>query len=313
MRSVVLSCLIACSGSVKVPFVPSAPETEAGSTGEVEAAVPSLGAEVGPMASTNPLMPPAASGLPICPAHALYCDSFETDTLDTNTWEMVGDGKGISIDATTGYDGSRALHAKIGSAYGVSGVQMVHLFKGIATPDDRLYMRLYLRLGALDLPGNHANFVSFYSSDFVASDWTHYARLSIGSNYGHFSVNLNSKGHLDAALRWKEDGQSLHAEEWICLEMMGFGDHQTPNDAEHLQEEIRIWMNGVEIDAMHASDTTLSRWLTCPTCTNVEHWSPEYDGSTWNLGIGGQSSTGPTQDVWFDALAFSHERIGCAP
>ncbi len=260
------------------------------------------------------------AGAVACPAHAVFCESFESGALDSKIWTARESAGAVTVDATQGLDGTHALHVKLGTVYGLSGSQVAALTKGIPAPSDRLYMRAFLRFGDLKLPGYHPNLISVVGPDYKLSEWPIHSRWSFGSFLGEVSINAFGKG-LDGGKLWTEmgnmftnpDGDStpatehqLKAGEWFCVELMGFGDHQGPGDLSHDAEENRAWINGVEIPEMYGNDARWKPWGA------AEHWSPPYDGSIWEFGIDGAYASTPTQDIWFDAIAFSGQRIGCA-
>lgn len=258
---------------------------------------------------------------PSCPATAVFCESFEDgDALDPALWERSGADTAVSIDTTEGYDGGHSLHVRMGAEYGLDGGAAAKLLYGIPAPDDRIYARWYMRMGDMSLPGYHPNLVLVTGPDYDIGHWWDFATISFGTFLGEFSVNAFGLG-LDAAKLWTERGNEvlpdfggdttprsehgIAAGQWFCVEWQLFGDHQGADDLEHPGEEERVSIEGAEIPELVGSDETWAPF------NPPEHWSPIYDGSIWTFGIGGAYPTGPSLDVWFDAIVFSNEPIGC--
>jgi hypothetical protein len=257
-------------------------------------------------------------GTVACPSGAVFCESFESGVFDPAVWKVNAMPGAITIDPNQGKDGTHSLHLKSGTAYGFKGIQLAELVKGIPTPDDRLYARIFLRFGDLRLPGYHPNFITVVGPDYKLSEWPIHSRISFGSFLSDFSINAFGKG-LDGAKLWEEHANDyttagdstpatehgLKAGEWFCVEIMGFGDDQGVNDMSHPNEEMRVWINDVEIPELYGNDPRWGPWGAS------EHWSPPYNGSKWSFGLDGAYADGPTLDIWFDAIAFSNTRIGC--
>ncbi len=257
----------------------------------------------------------APSGDAACPAGALFCESFEGDTLDAASWGTATLPAGFELDKSGGWHGAHALRVFMGSDYGVVDPHQLPLQIPIAAPEDRIYARWFMRFSDLKLPGYHPNFVTIVSSDFDIGNWPMYEQHSFGSFAGSFSVN-HLGPQLDQALLWggfdsetpwlgdstPDTEQSLAAGEWFCVELMVYGGDQGPGDTSHSDEETIVWIDGVEIDELHASHDV---WQ------SPEHWSPRFDGSRWSFGIAGAYTADTTTELWYDAIAFAHERIGC--
>jgi hypothetical protein len=204
---------------------------------------------------------------------------------------------------------------RMGDAHGFPGAQTIDLNVPIAAPDDRVYARWFMRFTDLRLPGYHPNFVRVVSADFDIGSWWMYEQHSFGSFAGSFSVN-HLGPMLDQALLYGgwdaetiDSGDTTPADEhgiaagaWFCVELMLYGGHDGPDDTEHDEEETMVWLDGMAIEDLHATDDD---WST------PEHWSPRYDGSRWTFGIDGAYTNDPGTELWYDAIVFSHERIGC--
>ncbi len=309
-RPLLIACalLIACSGVGPEPT--SEPSADAG---EVRDAGEARDAGVPQDAGTSP-----DAGSAPCPPNALFCESFETG-LDPSRWITNGDAQAFSIDSTTSaHDGQRSLHLAYGVPYGHTGTPTVQIRSPIRAPDDRVYLRTYLRFGNLGLPGAHPAFISVSDSNG--------REQAFGSIINDFALLAWTPGGLDNARIWYEGGgnnwhpgvqngdatplseNGRSAQEWFCVELMFFGDHQSPTDTQHPAEETKVWINGIQIPQLAATDAL---WRQELGHDPPEHWSPVYDQARWRLGISSFAPTSATIDLWFDALVISNTRIGC--
>jgi hypothetical protein len=260
----------------------------------------------------------ADAGTPECPAGAVFCESFE-DGIDPARWSINGDAKTFSVDGTVARDGTGSLHMAYGKPYGHTGQPSLEIKTPIPAPDDRIYLRAYLRFGDLKLPGYHPAFIN------VIDSTDH--EIGFGSIINDFALLGWIPGKLDNPRIWYEGGGGWHdgnedgddtpdtenglsARSWICLEMMYFGDDQGPADTTHAAEEVKVWINGTEIPDLEASDAL---WRGELGHDPPEHWSPIYNNAKWRFGVEDFGPENVALDVWFDAIAFSHSRIGCLP
>jgi hypothetical protein len=255
-----------------------------------------------------------------CPANALFCDSFESPQLDLAQWTLKGQPATFVIDdVTPAPEGARSLHVRYGLPYAQTGIQVIQVKPPIRVSDDRVFLRAYMRFETLTLPGAHPFFV-----DVVDSAGT---EVGFGSIINDFASVAYAPNGLDNARIWYEGGGGWHpgnedgdttpnvenrlnAKSWFCLEMMFFGDHQGPQDTQHPNEELKVWINGTEMLQMAASDQI---WRSELGRSPPEHWSPVYDQAQWRFGV---ESFGPRRvalDFWFDAIVIAPTRIGCLP
>lgn len=329
-----LVLLAACNGDLLAPPEPAPIEHTLTRTAIAD--TPSLGeppvvvaAVTGPTGATSnlpttpatpstptpsPVTPPPVSP-PACPSGALLCEDFESG-IDPTRWKT--NGAAFTIDeAITTPDGKSSVHMAYGAPYGHLGQQTLELRPKLAAPDDRMYVRLYMRFGDLRLPGAHPSFVS------VTDDTNMVGFGSISNDFTMMGWGFYNGG-LDNARAWYEGGhwhpgaedgdttpqseQNLAAQEWICVELMYFGDHQGPTDTAHPNEQVTIWVNGTERPEMNLSDAL---WKADLGGNPPEHWSPRYDGATWRFGLDSFGPNNAALDIWFDAIVFSHTRIGC--
>jgi hypothetical protein len=253
----------------------------------------------------------------VCPASALLCESFETG-LDAARWQVNGDAAAFTIDETMpAADGRKSLHLSFGAPRGHTGQQSVELLTPPAAPDDRMYLRVFLRFGDLSLPGAHPSFVD------VTDDAKEVGFGSIINDWAMMAWGFGPGG-LDDARTWYEGGSwhagvedgdatptsemGLQANTWICFEAMYFGDHQGAGDTAHPDEQVTVWLDGVEVPDLNLSDAL---WTATRGSPPPEHWSPKYDHAKWRFGVESFGPENVNLDLWFDGLAFSHTRIGC--
>ena len=254
----------------------------------------------------------------------MFCESFEQDPLAAERWSVTGMAGSVTIDASQSVDGKSSLHLKSGSEQGLAPPFAASLLEHIPATNDRIYMRVYMRYGDLTLPGYHPNLITVTDGDYDIGHWPDFSIWSFGWFWNDFSINGFGRG-LDGAKIWMEDGneqqaggfylgdktpaveQWLMVDHWYCLEVMGFGDDLGDGNQQGDGEEVRVWIDEMEIAGLHADDAYWKGY------GSKERWSPKYDGSLWSFGIGGQApQNGQKIDIWYDALAFSSERIGCA-
>ncbi|MFO0547595.1 MAG: hypothetical protein U0271_04350 [Polyangiaceae bacterium] len=252
-----------------------------------------------------------------CPADALFCESFESG-IDPARWNTIADDGAFTVDdAVPAADGAHSLHLAYGTPYNHVGQQSLEIATPISTPDDRIYLRAYMRLGDMSLPGAHPFFLDV--SDQAGHE------LGFGSISNDFAFMGWVPGGLDNARIWYQDGggwhpgvedgddtpqteNGLNAGQWFCVEIMYFGDHQSPDDTSHDAEEVRVSINGVEIPQMNASDAL---WQEELGHAPPEHWSPVYDKATWRFGMQSFGPDNVALDMWLDGIVLSHSPIGC--
>lgn len=186
----------------------------------------------------------------------------------------------------------------------------------IPAPDDRIYVRTYLRFDNLGLPGAHPFFISI--SDASGTE------IGFGSIINDFALMAWSPSGLDNPRIWYEGNgwrpgvengdntplteRNINARTWICVELMLFGDHQSAGDTSHPGEEAKVWLNGTEITAMNMSDAL---WRQELGHDPPEHWSPQYNNAKYRFGVESFGPQNVALDIWFDAIAISTSRIGC--
>lgn len=241
----------------------------------------------------------------LCPPGAFLCDSFEGESIDPSRWVTASDEPFFAIDTTTAVDGASSLRLRFGARYGVdSNGAFLTSANPLSAPDDRIWSRFYVRLTSL------SDAHPYYSAAADRGDpfFPYPTMLGFGVIRGEPMLGAwvydeddpQRAGGLDSAQIWGQ-GSTIQPGVWFCVEMMMFGDDQGPGDTDHDAEEVRVWIDGVEIDQLHATD---ARWYDPP-----EHWSPHYDGGYWRLGF--SSISADEEELWIDAFALSHERIGC--
>jgi hypothetical protein len=281
---------------------------------------PDAGIDAGSDAGTLPdAGSPTDAGAVACPAAAVFCESFEDGGLDRAKWLVSGDATTFSIDTTVpARDGHGSLHMAYGKPYGHTGEQVVQIRNALPAPDDRVFVRTYMRFGNLGLPGAHPFFIDVTDGR---------AELGFGSIINDFAFLAYAPPGLDDSRTWYEGGGGYHngnedgdatptsengltAGSWFCVELMFFGDHQGAGDTQHPGEQVKVWIDGVEIPEMGATDAIWQQQL---GQAPPEHWSPVYAGASWRFGAASFGPDNVAIDLWFDAIVLSPERIGCLP
>jgi hypothetical protein len=315
------SDLVASGGSA------ASGDANAASGGGGNAAVGGAANQAGAGGTGGSASTPRDPSLPLtatCPEQAVFCESFEQDPLAADLWSISGMAGSVTIDTTQSVDGKSSLHLKSGSEYNLAPPFAASLLKHIPATNDRIYMRVYMRYADLTLPGYHPNLITVTDGNYDIGHWPDFSIWSFGWFWNDFSINGFGRG-LDGAKIWMEDGneqqaggfylgdktpateQWLKVDQWYCLEVMGFGDDLGNGNTQGDGEEVRVWIDDMEIAGLHADDAYWKGY------GSKERWSPKYDGSLWSFGIGGQApQNGQKIEIWYDALAFSSERIGCA-
>jgi hypothetical protein len=290
-------------------------DSGSGDSGTTDAGQPAADAGVDGGADAGPRADAGAG----CPADAVFCEGFEGTTLDLAKWSVRGDAAAFTIDSTTpAREGSHSLHLAYGRPYSHTGTQSVQIKAPLPAPDDRVYLRAYLRFGNLGLPGAHPGFI-----DVIDSSGN---ELAFGSIINDFALLGWVPSKVDNALIWyegpgyhasNEDGDAtpdtengLTKQTWLCVEMMFFGDHQFAGDTQHPNEEVKVWINGNEVPQMAASDAI---WRAELAKEPPEHWSPVYAGANWRFGVESFGPQNVALDLWFDGLVLSPTRVGCLP
>ncbi len=301
--------LSACSGQI-------APLDDAGPVSGADAGV-QVDAGAGDAGATDAGVAALDAGPVACPSTAALCESFE-DGLDLTRWSINGDAATFVIDGTTpSPSGQKSLHVMYGLPRGHAGQQSIELKGRVAAPDDRMYLRTYMRFGDLSLPGPHPFFIDV--SDSTGRE------LGFGSIINDFAFMAYAPQGLDDSRTWYEgDGfwhpgvengdatpnteNTLTAQTWVCVELMYFGDHQAPGDTQHPGEEVKVWLNGTEIPQMSVTDAI---WASDLGHAPPEHWSPVYSEATWRFGVESFGPENVNLDLWFDGIVFSTQRVGC--
>ncbi|QQR90977.1 MAG: hypothetical protein IPJ88_04395 [Myxococcales bacterium] len=237
-----------------------------------------------------------------CPSFAILCDDFEASgTLNLDLWTSDFQDGAVVIDESTAAEGSRSVHVSAGSANGFWGGQSFANKTPIAAPDQQVYLRVYMRFEDLSLPGWHPFFITAVGPDYNPDEWWLHASVSLAALRNDFAITV--MGFDESAIwadgdAYSEPGDStpdsehqLQANTWFCFEMLFDGQ----NDA------TQVWIDGQEVSDFHTTDDT---WYNDP-----DHWSPNYDGSTFSFGV--STDDAHAYDIWYDALAMAHERVGC--
>ena len=257
---------------------------------------------------------PEQSSNEVCPEHAILCEDFENGTiLNPELWQIgdywsIGQGRPLDeqsnhfvIDNTVAAQGSQSLHMRWAGEYGTESPGTFQNLAAIPAEGDEIYLRLYMRFKNLNFPGLHPYYISAVGSQDKNQPYGD--QLAFGTIYQNMSTNAFSRG-LDMGISWNEARNNLNSEEWFCLQIHVFGDHQDDNDTEHDNEFIEISINGEVIPTLSIYD---GEWIV----DEPEHWSPFYDGSFWRFGFASFASQTDADEYWIDSIAFSNQEIAC--
>ena len=222
------------------------------------------------------------------------CEDFESGTLDTSTWTVVGDTP--VIDGVQHARGNKALHiTKAGS--GQSYVRETKTFPAV---NNTYYGRAFFYFAQLpSSPG-----MSYAHWTFAAATGTGTSgeiRLSGQLQGGHnlFGVGTDSGGDPIGTGDWtnSDDDPAMSPapvplQQWVCVEWMHKGD----------TSETRFYWDGTEHPSLYTSSTKHGgngNAYLLPQFTDLWLGWQEYQGSS------------ETFELWIDEIAIDKERIGC--
>jgi hypothetical protein len=215
-----------------------------------------------------------------CPSDA-FCDDFEKYTAGAKPgapWSGQG-----SVDATKSVSGKNSLHVVSG------GDNMFAMMKAPFFPPagNEYYGRVMFWVD--NVPNSHWTFVR--SKGPVAGQ-TYSAEYTYGGSGKKYIANYDSQGVASDC--WK-DGGPLVVGKWVCMEWHFKG----------ATNELELWIDGVA-DPAHV----VNKGDGCIAHGTNDIWqAPTFN----NLEIGFATyPTATTFNVWFDDLAVSKARVGCA-
>jgi hypothetical protein len=226
-------------------------------------------------------------------AKVQLCEDFESGTLDTKTWTVVGTAP--TIEGAEHARGSKALHVKrVGN--GNSYIRETKTFPAIS---NRYWGRIFLRFATL--PGapmtySHWTFAAATGTK-VAGEIRLGGQLSSGKNL--FGVGTDNRSEPTGTGDWtnsdKDPGgmpRTVPTGEWMCIEWVHDGE----------KNETKFFWDGVEHPSL-ATTTTKHGGNTNP------YILPEFN-ALW-IGWAEYQTSTLTFDLWVDEIAIDSARIGC--
>jgi hypothetical protein len=227
-------------------------------------------------------------------AHVLLCEDFESGSLDTSTWSVVGDTP--VVDTVQHARGTHALHiTKSGN-----GASYIKETKTFPVANDTYYGRMFVYFNKLPTTAsmNYAHWTFAAASGTGASGEIRLSgQLQNGKNL--FGVGTDTGGDMSGSGDWTNSDddppgspKAVPTGSWLCIEWMHKGD----------TSDTSFWW-----DATHhpSLDTSLTMHggnanpYTLPMFTNVWVGWQEYQTSTEDF------------EMWVDEIAIDTARIGC--
>ena len=261
------------AGAALRPTDAGPPPQDAAFAGAVDAALPrDAGAPPGVDAATG-----AARA---CPEGTLFCDDFESIELDTSAWSFdVRNGAVAGTSAMRAFEGARALRLELPPADGARGYLSPRGLLPVS--GNRIYGRFYL-LVTPSVGMVHSALVE--ARGRIDGNRTTYGLHSNSArlNSRYTSPVIEEHGGL------KKLGDRRLPSEWTCVELLYDGG----------ANEIRYWFDGVEDEGMRVQPSTDPEWV-----------APTFDELV--LGFLTYQAAEAHFEVWYDAVAFDTERIGC--
>jgi hypothetical protein len=186
----------------------------------------------------------------------------------------------VLVDATTpAHSGAKSIKVN------ATGYQTFFKLTGapvFPATNGRLYVRVYVRLGA-PMTGGHNTY--FEAGLDAASDAPFETRVGVMHEMLMINQPDGDRGFLSNQNFYNDQllGAVIPAATWTCVESL----FDTPAST------VQFWLEGVDVPDLHRTD-----------------WQQEdYDV----LRFGYEKYAGPDAEIWFDDLAVGNERIGCFP
>ncbi len=252
---------------------------DVGSDGGAPADPADAGGELGSDAGSSEADGAVSSGV-ACPEGVLFCDDFESGSLDDALWgQDLRLGVEMSVSTERAFEGAHALRFDFPTTDAARGFVLP---RGVVPIEgNRIYARFYLLVTPAVTMVHSA---VMEASGTLDGNWTFYG---LHSNQGrlnsrYFSPTIEEHGGL------KKFGDHYLSETWTCIEVLFDGEG----------DEIRVWFDGVEDEEMHVQPSTDPEWI-----------APTFDQIA--IGFLTHQATDADFQVFYDAVAFDSERIGC--
>lgn len=246
--------------------------------------------------SPSPSPTPTPTATPTsCPGATVFCDSFEDQagTVPSGRWSLAApdcSGTGtVSIDSTVAHTGSKSVRVNGGGGYCNHAFIADTADLPAAGPD--VFVRFWVRHGT-PLATGHVTFLAMNDS---ANGNT---SLRLGGQDGALMWNRQSDDATlpDQSPAGVAQSVALPVNTWECVEL----------EINSTSGHISTWVNGTSVpglteDGVPTPDID-DQWLANP------NWRPHLT----NLRLGWESYASETDTLWFDDVALSSARIGCA-
>ncbi len=220
------------------------------------------------------------------------CESFESGTLDTATWSVVGTAP--VVDGVQHARGTKALHVtKTGN-----GASYIKETKTFPAPMNTYWGRAFVYFNALPTaPGMtyaHWTFIAA-SGTGVSGEIRLSGQLQSGKNL--FGVGTDDRVDANGTGDWTTSDADLGPKavptaQWLCIEWLHGG----------ATNETRFYWDATEHPSLHTTSSMHggnANPYILPQFTNVWLGWDEY-----------QTSTEPFE-MWIDEIAIDKNRIGC--
>lgn len=226
-------------------------------------------------------------------AGLLFCEDFETGTLDTTTWKTVGTAP--KVDGAQFARGSKALHVSITG----NGASYVRETKTFPIANDRYWGRMFVYFH--QLPKTPMTYAHWTFAAASGTGTTGEIRLSgqLQNGKNLFGVGTDSGSDPNGTGDWTNSDKdpnnapkAVPVDEWLCIEWLHAGD----------TNETRFFWDATEHTSLYTTKTMHggnTKPYVMPQFTNLWVGWQEY-----------QTSTLPFE-LWIDEVAVDGQRIGC--
>jgi hypothetical protein len=265
------------------------PDRTASDSGPVSDGGPT--SDGGPAGSDSKLVSDAFFGAPRCPNDALFCESFESSTLDPAKWSIGAALRTeptkytkVTVDSTRAARGLQSLHVQLISAE-IGGLGFANTVKTFPVAGKQTFIRAFVWIDKL-MPNRH-----FGSIQLTDTASTSTIRM-------HVLPTSESLPNVPASWYWrflgststnKASTERMPLGEWACWEMEY--DYRTAAGEWH------FYLNDVKVPSLD--------WLSRPSLT----------AATLSFGVNnGHVDIHPKPDgfnIWYDEIMVSDKRIGC--
>ena len=216
-----------------------------------------------------------------CSGTELFCDDFESGEIAASRWGIdERDGSRASVSEEVAFEGRRSLRIDMTT---VAGARAVLQPRGLLPVErNRFYGRFHLLVTpAVDM--NHSFLVN--ATGNLPGGRSYYG---LHSNAGRLNSRYVSPAITEHGGIKKFGGRTLPEDEWLCVEFLFDGE----------ADEVEFWFDGVEEPGMRVTGDEDPPWI-----------APPFE--TIDIGFHTYQAASAPFSVYYDAIAFDTERIGC--